>query len=236
MRKILILVVLAITPLWAAAASFQVYPVRITLSPKHSTDVLRVTNSSNTPTVVQLQIEAWSQNNGRDVYTSSRNLLATPPIFTVAPGSQQVVRIGMRTHPETKQETGYRLFLTEVPPAPAPGFRGVQIALRVGIPIFVEPANTIAPDIHWSMQRLSATSLRLSAVNQGTAHLQILKLELSKTGQSQPVVQENGGYILPGAKNSWRIKLASALTENQPLELTAITDQGTLHAQLVPGK
>ncbi|MDE2235721.1 MAG: molecular chaperone [Gammaproteobacteria bacterium] len=236
MQKILILLVLAMTPLWAAAASFQVNPVRVTLSAQHSTDVLRVTNSSNTPTLVQLQIEAWSQNNNRDVYTPSRNLLATPPIFTVAPGSQQVVRIGMRTHPETKQETCYRLFLTEVPPAPAPGFRGVQIALRVGIPIFVEPANTIAPDIHWSMQRLSATSLRLSAVNQGTAHLQILKLELSKTGQSQPVARENGGYILPGAQASWEIKLPATLAANQPLDLTATTDQGTLHAQLVPGR
>ena len=74
MRRILILMLLLLMPLWAQAASFQVNPVRLTLSADRSTDVLRVINSSDTPTVVQLQIVAWSQEDGKDVYTPSRNL------------------------------------------------------------------------------------------------------------------------------------------------------------------
>lgn len=236
MRRILILMLLLLMPLWAQAASFQVNPVRLTLSADRSTDVLRVINSSDTPTVVQLQIVAWSQEDGKDVYTPSRNLLATPPIFTIAPGNHQVVRVGMRTKPDTKQETCYRLFLTEVPPVPTPGFRGVQIALRVGIPVFVEPAMDTEPALKWSAKRLTATELQVSAVNVGNAHAQILKWILKAHDRTQPLAQVSSSYVLPGAQHAWTIKLASPLTVGAPLEITADTDRGTLHAQLVLGK
>ncbi|MGA9855433.1 MAG: fimbria/pilus periplasmic chaperone [Gammaproteobacteria bacterium] len=236
MRRILILIALLLMPLWAQATSFQVSPVRMTLSAHRSTDVLRVTNNSDTPTVVQLQIVAWSQKDGEDVYTSSRNLLATPPIFTVAPGSQQVVRVGTRTKPDTRQETCYRLFLTEVPPAPTPGFRGLQIALRMGIPVFVEPSIDTKPTLQWSIKQLSPTELRLSAVNTGTAHAQVLKWVLRSSDQSKVLAQTTGSYVLPGSNHTWNIKLVSPLAANTPLEITADTDRGTLHAQLVLGK
>ena len=234
MRKVLFLVML-LAPLWARAASFQVNPIRVTLSAEQATGVLRVTNVSATPTVVQLAIVAWSQKNNADVYTPSRALLATPPIFTVSPGSQQVVRIGMRTAPGTKQEGCYRLFLSEVPPAPRPGFRGVQIALRVGIPVFVEPAAATAPALQWSARRLSASKLAITAFNSGTAHAEILKLLVAEKGRRVPLLREFGGYVLPGAQHSWIIKLAAPLTANVPLDITADTDRGNFHAQVAPG-
>ena len=236
MRRILLLVVmLLLAPLGARAASFQVNPIRMTLSTAHATDVLRVTNVSDTPTVVQMQIVAWSQEDGKDVYTKSRALLATPPIFTVAPGSLQVVRVGLRGAPDAKQETCYRLFLTEVPPAPTAGFRGVQIALRLGIPVFVEPAVATAAILQWSAKRLSGRELEISAANTGNAHVEILKLTVAEKGRSAPLTQEFGGYILPGAERAWTLKLAAPLAANAPLEITADTDRGSFHAQLAPG-
>ena len=234
MRKLLFLIML-LAPFGARAASFQVNPIRVTLSAEHATGVLKVTNASDTPTVVQLAIVAWSQKHNADVYTPSRVLLATPPIFTVAPGSQQVVRIGMRAAPDARQESCYRLFLSEVPPAPKPGFRGVQIALRVGIPVFVEPAVATAPALQWSARHLSANELQVTALNSGTAHAEILKLTVSTPGRSRPLLQEFGGYVLPGAQRSWVIKVAAPLTANVPLEITAETDRGNFHAQVAPG-
>ena len=236
MRRNLISIMLLLMPLWAQAASFQVSPVRMTLSADHSTDVLRVTNGSDTPTVVQLQIVAWSQKDGEDVYTPSRNLLATPPIFTVTPGSQQVVRVGMRTQPGAKKETCYRLFLTEVPPAPTPGFRGVQIALRMGIPVFVDPAIDTKPTLQWSVKQLSSAELQVRVTNIGNAHAQILKWELKSSDQSKVLAQVTGSYVLPAASHTWIVKLAAPLAANTTLELNADTDRGTLHAQLVLGK
>ncbi|MGH8278005.1 MAG: fimbrial biogenesis chaperone [Gammaproteobacteria bacterium] len=235
MRKLLFLAVVLLVPFGARAASFQVNPIRVTLSAPRSTDVLRVTNSSDSSTVVQMQIVAWTQANGADAYTPSRNLLATPPIFTVAPGGEQIVRIGMRTSPDAKRETCYRLFLTEVPPPPEPGFRGVQIALRIGIPVFVEPAVATAPDLHWSARRVSASELEISAVNSGTAHAEILKLSVTVAGRSTPIVKEFGGYVLPGATHTWTIKPAAPLPTNVSLDINADTDRGSFHAQVLPG-
>jgi len=236
MRKaVLLAIMVLLAPFGARAASFQVNPIRVTLSAAQATGVLRVTNASNSPTVVQLGIVAWSQQNGKDVYTPSRALLATPPIFTVAPGSLQVVRIGMRSVPDAKQETCYRLFLTEVPPAPQPGFVGVQIALRVGIPVFVEPAVATAPALQWSAKHVSANELEIAAVNNGSAHAEVLKLTVTTPGRSSPLLQEFGGYVLPGARRAWTLKLATPLTAHAPLDITADTDRGNFHAQLVPG-
>ncbi|MBU6509313.1 MAG: molecular chaperone [Gammaproteobacteria bacterium] len=235
MRKLLFLVIVLLAPFGARAASFQVNPIRLTLSAAQSTDVLRVANNSDSPTVVQLQIVAWAQEHNADVYTPSRALLATPPIFTIEPGSLQVVRIGMRSAPDTKQETCYRLFLSEVPPAPKPGFRGVQIALRVGIPVFVEPAVATAPTLQWAAKRLSADALQITAVNTGNAHVEILKLKVNAPGHGTPLVQEFGGYVLPGAQRAWTLKVAAPLAANAPLEITADTDRGSFHAQVSPG-
>lgn len=235
MRCALVLLVL-LAPFGARAASFQVNPIRLTLSAQHSTDVLNVTNSSNTPTVVQLQIVAWSQKDGKDVYTPSRALLATPPIFTVAPGGRQVVRVGLRARPDAKQEACYRVFLAEVPPAPKPGFQGVQIALRLGVPVFVEPPMASAPVLQWHARRLSGKQLEISAANTGNAHVEILKLTLSTTGRHQPLARESGGYILPGTRHTWTVKLAAPLNANAPLKITADTDWGIFDARLVPGK
>jgi fimbrial chaperone protein len=224
--------------LWLAsfgtqASSFQVNPIRLMLSADHSTDVVTLTNDSDTPTEVQLVIVAWSQENGEDVYTPSRNLLATPPIFTIPVGKQQIVRVGMRTQPGVKQETAYRLFFTEVPPPPAPGFRGLQVALRIGIPVFVEPAANTAAVLKWTARSLSGKELELQAVNNGSAHAQILKLSIAATKQNMQLAQKSGGYVLPGASHTWTFKLPVSLNAGTPLEVTADTDQGTLHAQLV---
>ncbi len=220
---------------WAQAGSFEVNPVGLTLSGTHSTGVVTVTNASDSLTVVQLQVVAWSQENGEHVYTPTRNVLATPPIFTVPVGGQQTVRLGLMTKPDAKLETAYRLFLQEVPPPNESGAQGLQVLLRVGIPVFVEPAVATAPELHWSARRLSATEISVEGVNDGSAHVQIEKLKLSINAQVKPLAERLGGYILPGKRASWILKLPAPLAAGESLLLTADTDRDTLHAQLVPG-
>lgn len=233
-RWVALVTVMLLAPWGARAASFQVNPVRVVLSAAQPTAVLHVTNTSDTPTVVQLQSLAWSQNHGHEVYAPSRALLATPPIFTIAPGHEQIVRIGLRGAPDAKQESSFRLFLNEVPPAPQSGFRGLQIVLRIGIPVFVEPATPTAPALHWSWQRLSAQQIEIRAANTGSAHVEILKLLVGTPGQKKLLASEFGGYVLPGATHTWSVKLAAPLLVKAALEITADTDQGRLHAEL-PG-
>jgi fimbrial chaperone protein len=163
----------------AWAGSFQVNPIRVELSPKSQTTALTVKNTGNDPVVVQVNVEAWNQQDGKDVYAPTRELLATPPVMTIPPSEERVVRVGLRRAPDRAKELSYRLFLQEVPPPPQPGFQGLVVALRVGLPIFVAPSQgQAAARVSWKAVRTADGKLEVSAINQGTAHVQISEINV----------------------------------------------------------
>jgi CBS domain containing-hemolysin-like protein len=45
----------------------------------------------------------------------------------------------MVSKPDPVNEIAYRLVLDEIPPPPEPGFKGLQVALKINFPIFVQP-------------------------------------------------------------------------------------------------
>ena len=80
----------------AQAGSFAVSPTRADLTADRAIAALTVRNTGDEPAVVQLQTVAWSQDHGTEVMIETQDLLASPPIFTLAPGAAQIVRIGLR--------------------------------------------------------------------------------------------------------------------------------------------
>lgn len=236
MRKIMLssfLMPFAVATAWAG--SFAVNPVRLQLSAAQPTTVLNVTNNGKTPTVVQLSLVAWSQVGGKNTYTPTRALLATPPIFTIAAGGKQTVRVGLRVKPDAIHETGYRLFMTQVPPKPRPGFRGLQVVLRMSLPVFVAPqSGAAAPKLTWSIHRLGSNKAELTVTNNGTAHAQVsdLSLALSTTGDALAKPAIGNGYILPGASRIWEFKFKSYVKREQALVVRGKTQQGPFSAVL----
>lgn len=236
MRNIKLLSLLlpfAVATAWAG--SFAVNPVRLHLSAAQPTAVLNVTNNGKTPTVVQLSLFVWSQANGRNVLTPTRALLATPPIFTIAAGGEQTVRVGLRIKPEATHETAYRLFMTQVPPKPRPGFRGLQVVLRMSLPVFVAPQNGAdKPKLAWSIHRLGNGRAELTVTNSGAAHAQVSDLSLasSATGAALAKPAIGNGYILPGASRVWEFKFKSYVKREQALVVRGKTQQGPFSAVL----
>ena len=219
-------------PLAAQAASLQVYPVRVTLDAKHPTAVIHLVNQGSTSTVIQCNILAWSQPNGKNAFAATRDLLATPPIFSLAAGATQVVRVGLLGAPPPGREQAYRLFLTQVPPAPEVDRTGLRLALRLSLPVFVTPTGKPAAGLQWSASLASPTSLVLRATNVGTEHVQVLDLTLSPPKPTKPIHRQSGDYLLPGTTASWDIKLESPLAAGTKLGVSAKTDQGGFHAEV----
>src|SRR5690349_2986499 len=93
----------------AAAGSIAVNPVRVSLTASNVSGALVVRNSGADASVVQLQVLSWSQQDGQDVYVPTKELLATPPIFTVPAGGSQTVRVGLRQRPDARNEAAYRV-------------------------------------------------------------------------------------------------------------------------------
>lgn len=230
-----VLLLAAIGP--AVAGSIAVNPIRVNLSATQTTSPLVVRNSGAEPSVVQLQIMSWSQQDGKDVLVPSRDLLATPPIFTVPAGGTQTVRVGLRQRTGAQTEGSYRLILQEVPPPPKPEFRGLQVALRLSVPIFIAPAGTPTTTLGWQANvtsTLNSQDLRISSLNTGNAHVQVLGFKLFSGSTELPLLAPaETAYLLPGQGRDWNLRLTSVPPAGSILRVEASTDAGDMRANVV---
>jgi len=224
--------VIFMLPALAMGASLDVDPIRVDFSANNTVTVLTLTNSGDGPATVQLEPVAWSQANGNDVYTPTREILATPPIFTVQPHEKQVIRVGLRVPADAQKERSYRLYLDEVPqPSQVKGL-GVVMALRIGIPVFVQPTAPSKPALQWALKRGSTKGLELSVTNNGGSHVQIRQLSLSAPKMVTVVVQQ-AAYVLPGSTRTWALDPASLPAAGTSVQITGDTDIGTVNGQVV---
>jgi fimbrial chaperone protein len=233
----LCLAFLLAAPLAAMAASLGISPVRVELSPATPTAALPLRNGGDEPTVVQVRAVAWSQQGGEDVYEPTNEVIVSPPIFTVAAKGAQVVRVGLRRAPDARRELSYRIFLQEVPGPPQPGVTGVQMALRIGLPVFVKPVQPAKAMLNWRIGREAGGALRVAATNPGEMHVQLIGIKLLGAGAAPgaPLAsQESGGYLLPGQSREWRIEppQPGLPADATRLRVLASTDAGELSADV----
>ena len=217
------------------AGSFDVNPIRIDLSATARSAALSVRNSGDEAVVVQMSLVAWTQENGQDVYVPTKEILGTPPIATIPPGGEQIVRLGMRRAPDARNELTYRVFLQEVPPPPKPGFQGLQVALRLSLPVFVQPRQGPAKaTLVWDLQLQGEDTLRLQLNNQGTGHIQVSEIEFFQPGQEKPVASQSSlAYVLPGQSRAWEFKTQSVrLKPTDRLRMKVTTDAGSVDTEI----
>jgi fimbrial chaperone protein len=219
----------------ADAGVFAVSPVRVALSAATPVASMTVRNDGAEATVVQLEPVAWSQKDGKDQFAQTREVLATPPIFTLNPGGSQIIRVGLRRAPDPHRELTYRLFLQEVPAPPRAGFQGLQVALRLSVPVFVRPGVPAAPMLQWQASRSGDGSVKVGATNVGTAHAQISRLNVSTSGGAAMGQLHVSTYVLPGERQEWIVKAPRTPSSGDSLRLSAQTDAGEMKADVVVG-
>jgi fimbrial chaperone protein len=222
-------------PSLVAAAGWNVDPVRIALSQTQQTGQLTITNDSDQPTSIQIRAAGWSQADGKDVYTPTRELLVSPPLVTIAPKASQIIRVALRRKAGNSSELAYRVNLQELPPPTRPDFMGVQVALRVGIPVFVQPlTGAAAPKVTWKVSRAADHTLKVHALNQGQAHIQISDVALYAAGGSQPITDEAAAsYLLPGQSHTWLMKTGSPVqAAGGQLRIKANTDAENIDTEV----
>ncbi len=164
-------------PVW------EIDPVRVELFPEQQTAAVTIRNGSDQPTSIQIQAVEWTQIDGKDVYTPTKDLLVSPPIVTIAPKSEQIVRVALRRETDLTSELTYRINLQELPPPPNPDFMGVQVALRISLPVFVQShKGEAAPKTSWKISRMPNNFLKVQVNNHGTAHIQVSDFSLYVPG------------------------------------------------------
>jgi fimbrial chaperone protein len=221
------------------AGSFMVDPVRIDLDASQKSSSLVIRNNDQAPTVIQVNLMAWSQVDGEDVFTPTRDVLLTPPIITIQPGAEQLLRLALRRPFDPQKELTYRVFLQEVPAPSKPGFRGLQVALRMSVPIFANINQALLPKMQWKSDYIAKEhALRVELINSGEAHLHLYEFSLRPPSSNKDLIlQQTAVYLLPRQHHVWTLKLDSMTTiDSVKLKLKATTDTGVAEQDLDLGK
>jgi fimbrial chaperone protein len=224
---------LAGTP--ADAGTFQVSPVRIELGSGAPSGALTVRNDGPDSVVVQMSVLKWTQAGNADRYEPTTEALVTPPIATIPPGAEQLVRVGLRRGPDPRQEVAYRLYVQEVPPPPQPGFSGLQMALRIGVPVFVAPLLPAERSLAWKVRLGDDGSLVVSATNAGTANAQVQSVAARAVEGPRAWIADHAlTYVLAGSERSWKLAPEGGSPASPPARVVvkALTDAGDVEVSV----
>jgi fimbrial chaperone protein len=195
-----------LSPAPALAGTFSISPLRVELSSRVQTGALTIRNQEETPVVVQAEAMLWEQADGSDRLTPTRDVLVSPAVFTLPANGSQLVRVALRRAVGPQTELSYRLILTEVPQQASPDFTGLNVALRLSLPIFVAPAIAASPQLEWSAARTSDGTIAVTARNAGNAHARILNFNVAPVAGSEPAIsQDVTAYLLPGQTRTWTL-------------------------------
>ncbi len=213
------------------AAVFKLFPVRLELTPEQPVQTMTIENDSDEVSRVQLRLYAWRQEGDRDIYEETRDVLANPGLFEIAPRRTQVARFGLRTSSGTG-EKAYRVFLEEVP-TDRPSLPGeVRTLLRISVPIFVPPAQPAAR-LSWRLVPAEGGKIAFLVQNEGNVHVQLNRLTLKRTGDATLGSEDMSVYLLPGTARRVLLGVRSPPRTGETLKLEAMTDQADLSVDLV---
>ncbi len=211
------------------AASFSVKPTRIFFKDVHQT-VLTVGNAGDKEVFIQTELMTWAQQEGKDVYTSSRDVLVSPPMFKVPAGGEQTVRIRFLGDRSTKVERTYRLFLQEVPQQSKSDQATISATLKMGVPIFIQPEKSDLAQFEWRAMR-SAEGASVQVSNTTNSHIQFTALKLSTQSGEVLIDEKVFVYVLPGQTYRWDVKLKQPLPKGKLL-LQASSDRDEIKATI----
>lgn len=220
----------------AQGGSLTVTPVVVTLDDKTRSAALTVKNEGNEARVIQTELLRWTQKNGADEQTPSRDILVNPPMATLQPGQTQTVRVGLKREADHAQELAYRLYLTEVPP-PSEHFTGMRIALRLGVPVYVSPTARPSARLGWRAARAANGALLLTVLNDGNRHLRVDSFKVIDTGTGRSLGASLSApfTLLAGQGRRYSLALPAGWAGKQVNMLTNTADGPTATRLDVPG-
>jgi len=208
---------------------------------------IRFKNKNQKPALVQV----WLDTGDEGVLPEKARVpfLATPPIFRMEPGKQQVVRLAYTGEPlPTDKESLFWLNMLEVPPEAqdAPESNQLQLAFRTRIKVFFRPKelpyqpSQAAQKLRWNLVP-SEHGQTLHVHNPTPYHLNFDSVELVAAGQRhiKPISQTGAqNMVNPMTDNRFPLPSLKAAPKGEAwVEFQTIDDYGARHshkAQVTP--
>lgn len=194
----------------AFATSLQVSPTSITLTPARNADALWLSNTGAEPVHVQLRVFRWTQSGGIESLEATQEVIASPPMQTIAPGARQLVRLIRPDRSPVAGQASYRVLVDELPSGNAR--QGLQLVLRYSVPVFVQPSGAAPkPALAATLVTAADGASALEVRNTGTGHAQLADLVMAReTGPDTVLLPGLVGYVLPGQAMRWTLPGAAS--------------------------
>lgn len=215
------LLALGCIPVGANATSLEITPVAVNLVPGQHATTIGVMNRGGVAAAIQLRAFAWTQVGDKDVLTPTQDIILSPPIFTVAKGKTQTIRLLLRPDRRAAGERAYRLLIDEVPPVNAKD-QQIVIAMRISIPVIVGSATPASRMLKWRARRGPQGEVLLSATNTGNGYDRITAIAVTLPDGSHPRIAAAAmnPYILAGAQRQWVVHSSAAAPAGLRLKIT----------------
>jgi fimbrial chaperone protein len=183
----------------AIAGSLRVDPLKVEITAKRKIGSVRVKNDADQPVTIRGYALSWTQQDGQDVHEDTSAIVVSPPVATIPPGGEQLIRVGLRS--AAGAPGAYRLIVEEVPEAGPAG--GVQVALRLSLPLFAMQAPGTLDDLRWSASRGADGKLVLEAANVGSGYVRIEPADAARITGLGFETKGSLGTILPNGNRRW---------------------------------
>ncbi len=233
---LLLLVPAMIRP--AQAGIFKVTPIRLDFSGSTRTGLVAVHAEGPGRLNIQMKAYEWTQDEeGKDVYTETNDLIFFPRMATIEAGAERTIRAGMRGELPAIEKT-YRLFIEEIPERRPEAGANVAMAIRFGLPIFVAP-KAEAPAAEITGAWITGGSAGVTVKNTGNVHLVVTSVEMTGTGAdgSEVFSQRLGGwYLLSGVSRPYSATIPEEnCAEVKKLRIEVLTDRLNLETSVEAG-
>lgn len=228
---VLAIILLGAIPLPALAGGIQVEPVLLDLTAPTAAGVLTLRNNENFDVAVQTRVLRWSQNDGKESLEPATEVVASPPIVTLAPGADYTVRVVRTSKQSVRAEESYRLWVDQLPNAHRQSQSGINILLRQSIPVFFRAAQLTRGNIAWAL-RLQAGRLLVDGRNNGDERLRVASLRLrDSAGRTAAFGDGLVGYVLGRSSMTFTItNPPRGFGDHGPISIGAETNAGAIHA------
>jgi fimbrial chaperone protein len=215
------------------AASLEVSPTTIEMVSPKAAETISLNNTSANPVNAQIRVQRWLQTDEGEKLVDTTDVVASPPATTIAPGSQQSIRLVRVNKAAPKGEESYRILVNELPSKTPVNGSGVNFTLNYSVPLFVVGAARKSPHLSWGIEK-EAGNIVVAAKNSGERRTKVAGLTLKQSGKEFVVGKGLNGYVLAGSRMRWVIP-GSVAIGNGPVTIVARDDEGPIHAEAQTG-
>lgn len=178
----------------ANAQGLAIAPIMVEAPAGGGAASLTVSSSLKQDVTVQVRVYDWAQQGGEDQLTPAKGLRFGPEIFTLRPGTSQIVRISV---PDTGGAGTWRVIVDELPsPNPLPDTESSQLSIRLRYVLAMFAGPAAAPERLETQLRQDALFLR----NPGPGWLRLHDLSLQTDAGDAALPGPGIVYLLPGSE------------------------------------